>query len=34
MAAYIKEPDIHQEDILKVADRDFNINNVCIVTGA
>jgi 3-hydroxybutyrate dehydrogenase len=34
MAAYIKEPDIHLEDILKVADGDFNINNVCIVTGA
>ena len=34
MAAYIREPEIRQEDILKVADGDFNINNVCIVTGA
>jgi 3-hydroxybutyrate dehydrogenase len=34
MAAYIKEPEILQDDILKVADGDFNINNVCIVTGA
>jgi 3-hydroxybutyrate dehydrogenase len=34
MAAYIREPEIRQEDILKVADEDFNINNVCIVTGA
>ena len=34
MAAYIKEPEIRQDDILKVADGDFNINNVCIVTGA
>ncbi|HBB17681.1 MAG TPA: D-beta-hydroxybutyrate dehydrogenase [Syntrophus sp. (in: bacteria)] len=34
MTAYIREPEIRQEDILKVADKDFNINNVCIVTGA
>jgi len=34
MAAYIKEPEIRQDDILKVADGDFNIHNVCIVTGA
>jgi 3-hydroxybutyrate dehydrogenase len=34
MTAYIKEPEIRQEDILKVADGVFNLNNVCIVTGA
>lgn len=34
MVAYIKEPEIRQDDILKVADGDFNIHNVCIVTGA
>jgi 3-hydroxybutyrate dehydrogenase len=34
MTAYIREPEIRQEDIVKVADGDFNINNVCIVTGA
>jgi 3-hydroxybutyrate dehydrogenase len=34
MTAYIREPEIRQEDILKVADGDFNIDNVCIVTGA
>jgi 3-hydroxybutyrate dehydrogenase len=34
MAAYIKEPVIRQEEILKIADGDFNINNVCLVTGA
>jgi 3-hydroxybutyrate dehydrogenase len=34
MAAYIREPEIRQEDILKIADENFNINNVCIVTGA
>jgi 3-hydroxybutyrate dehydrogenase len=34
MPAYIREPEIRLEDILKVADEDFNINNVCIVTGA
>jgi len=34
MAAYIKEPEIRQDDILKAADGDFNIHNVCIVTGA
>ena len=34
MAAYIKEPVIRQEEVLKVADGDFNINNVCLVTGA
>lgn len=33
-AAYIREPEIHQEDILKLSDENFNINNVCIVTGA
>src|SRR5512133_1322993 len=34
MAAYIKEPVIRQDEVLKVADGDFNINNVCLVTGA
>lgn len=34
MPAYIREPEIRPEDILKVEDEDFNINNVCIVTGA
>jgi 3-hydroxybutyrate dehydrogenase len=34
MAAYIKEPEIRQDDIMMVADGDFNIHNVCIVTGA
>ena len=34
MAAYIKEPEIRQDDILKAADGDFNMHNVCIVTGA
>ena len=34
MAAYIKEPEIRQDDILKAVDVDFNIHNVCIVTGA
>jgi 3-hydroxybutyrate dehydrogenase len=34
MVAYIKEPEIRQEDILKAADGDFNMHNVCIVTGA
>ena len=34
MAAYIKEPEIRQDDILKAVDGDFNIHNVCIVTGA
>jgi 3-hydroxybutyrate dehydrogenase len=34
MAAYIREPEICQDDILKIEDADFNINNVCIVTGA
>jgi 3-hydroxybutyrate dehydrogenase len=34
MAVNIKEPEIRQDDILKVADGDFNIHNVCIVTGA
>jgi 3-hydroxybutyrate dehydrogenase len=34
VTAYIREPEIRQEDILKVADSDFNIKNVCIVTGA
>jgi 3-hydroxybutyrate dehydrogenase len=30
----IKEPEITQEDILVLSDKDFNSNNVCIVTGA
>ena len=30
----LKEPEIGRDDILTVADDDFNINNVCIVTGA
>ena len=34
MAAYIREPEIRPEDILKLSDENFNINNVCIVTGA
>lgn len=34
MAAYIKEPEIRQIDILEVSDADFNIDHVCIVTGA
>lgn len=34
MAAYIKEPEIRQDDILKLVDGDFNIGHVCIVTGA
>ena len=34
MPSHIEEPEIRQEDILKIADGDFNINNVCIVTGA
>jgi 3-hydroxybutyrate dehydrogenase len=34
MAVNIKEPEIRQDDILKVADGDFNIHHVCIVTGA
>lgn len=34
MAPYIKEPEIRQDDILRLADADFNIHHVCIVTGA
>jgi 3-hydroxybutyrate dehydrogenase len=34
MAAYIREPEIRPADILKLSDENFNINNVCIVTGA
>lgn len=34
MAKAIEEPDIRHDDILKVADGDFNSDNVCIVTGA
>jgi 3-hydroxybutyrate dehydrogenase len=34
MSAYINEPQIHKEDILKIDDGDFNLQNVCIVTGA
>ena len=34
MAAYIREPEIRPEDILKLSDGNFNISNVCIVTGA
>jgi 3-hydroxybutyrate dehydrogenase len=34
MAFDINEPKINAEDILVLSDKDFNINNVCIVTGA
>ncbi len=34
MAFDINEPPIKAEDILILPDKDFNINNVCIVTGA
>jgi len=34
MDAYINEPQIKKEDIFKIADENFNIQNVCIVTGA
>jgi 3-hydroxybutyrate dehydrogenase len=34
MDAYINEPQIRKEDVLKIDDGDFNIQNVCIVTGA
>ncbi len=30
----LKEPEIGRNDILTIADDDFNVNNVCIVTGA
>ena len=30
----LKEPEIKKEEILHLSDPDFNINNVCIVTGA
>lgn len=33
MTTYIQEPEIKLVDILKISDPDFNINNVCIVTG-
>lgn len=34
MSNNIKEPEIRKDDILVMADRDFIISNVCIVTGA
>jgi 3-hydroxybutyrate dehydrogenase len=34
MDAYINEPDVLNEDILKLNDDNFNLQNVCIVTGA
>jgi len=34
MDAYINEPEIRKEDVLKIADDAFNLQNVCIVTGA
>jgi 3-hydroxybutyrate dehydrogenase len=34
MAFNIKEPEIKKDDILILSDKDFNPNNVCIVTGA
>ncbi len=34
MRTYIKEPEIQKEDVLKMDDEDFNLKNVCIVTGA
>lgn len=34
MSFDIRELEIKSEDILKVSDPNFNINNVCIVTGA
>jgi 3-hydroxybutyrate dehydrogenase len=34
MDAYINEPEIRKEDIIKIDDSDFNLQNVCIVTGA
>jgi len=34
MDAYINEPDIRKEDVLKIDDKNFTIQNVCIVTGA
>jgi len=34
MDAYITEPEIRKEDVLKIDDGDFNLQNVCIVTGA
>jgi 3-hydroxybutyrate dehydrogenase len=34
MHAYIKEPEIRKDDILKIDDENFNLQNVCIVTGA
>ncbi|MBP1746455.1 MAG: hypothetical protein H6Q54_1070, partial [Deltaproteobacteria bacterium] len=34
MAFDIREPEIKKDDILTLSDKDFNPNNVCIVTGA
>ena len=34
MDAYISEPEIRREDVLKIDDGDFNLQNVCTVTGA
>ena len=34
MAIDLREPEITRDDILLLPDRDFNLNNVCIVTGA
>ena len=34
MAFDIREPEIKKSDILILMDKDFNTNNVCIVTGA
>lgn len=34
MAFNIKEPEIRKDDILMLSDRDFNPENVCMVTGA
>lgn len=34
MDTYINEPRIKKEDVFRIADENFNIQNVCIVTGA
>ncbi len=34
MPSHIEEPEIRRDEILRIVDGDFNINNVCIVTGA
>jgi 3-hydroxybutyrate dehydrogenase len=34
MAIDLREPEITRDDILLLPDKDFNLNNVCIVTGA